>query len=166
MTTGNAAIEVHPFRDGDLPFLEEMVYEAAFWQAGMPRPSLAAALADPHLGRYVHGWGRSGDAAVIAMNGARRIGAAWYRLFTPEEPGYGFLGPSIPELGIAVVPDRRRAGVGHALMTALLTTAREAGCAAVSLSVVKENPSRFLYVKHGFLVVRDEETAWTMRVDL
>jgi ribosomal protein S18 acetylase RimI-like enzyme len=143
-----------------------MVYEAAFWQPHWPRPALAAALADPDIGRYVRGWGRTGDTAVIATEGERPVGAAWYRLFTAEEPGYGFLDADTPELGIAVVADRRRVGVGHALMTALLAMGRAAGLPSISLSVAKENPSRFLYEKHGFVIVRDDETAWTMRADL
>lgn len=65
-----------------------------------------------------------------------------------------------------MVPDRRGAGVGHALMTALLAAARAAGIPAVSLSVAKENPARFLYAKHGFVVARDERPAWTMWVKL
>lgn len=124
------------------------------------------ALADPHLARYLNGWGRDGDAAVIAEEGGDPIGAAWYRLFSAEEPGYGFLDASIPELSIAVRADRRGKGVGAALLDALVDRARADGHPALSLSVEAANPAASLYERCGFVKVVRDDGEWTMRLDL
>ena len=60
------------------------------------------------------GFGRPGDAAVVAVDraGGARVGAAWYRLMTEEEPGYGFVAPGVPELSIGVAGHFRGHGVG------------------------------------------------------
>jgi GNAT superfamily N-acetyltransferase len=154
-------------RSGDEPFLSEMLYEAAFWNPQSARPSLAEALTDPHLSRYLHGWGRYGDAAVVAVDSDDRpIGAAWYRLFTESEPGYGFISPAIPELSIAVAASHRGLGVGGDLLVALMEQGRAAGISALSLSVEAANPAVALYERHGFVRVEGPEGALTMRADL
>jgi len=112
--------KIRPGRATDAPFLGRMLVEAAFWRAAQIRPPLEKALADPHLRRYIAGWGRPGDAAVVAQNRAGRpAGAAWYRLFKEEAPGYGFIDAATPELSIGVLPEWRGVGVGRALLAAL-----------------------------------------------
>jgi GNAT superfamily N-acetyltransferase len=165
--SAKAPWQVRPGRQADVPFLRVMLYEAAFWHPERPRLPIDEALAEPHLARYISGWGRPGDTAVIAEDAAARpIGAAWYRLFSPAEPGYGFIDPAIPELAIAVVADWRGRGVGTALLATVLDAARTAGFAAVSLSVEPTNPALTLYEHHGFIRVGMAGGSWTMRVDL
>jgi GNAT superfamily N-acetyltransferase len=116
---------VRPAEPADLPFLREMLLEAAY-RPGRPQPPIDEALADPHIARYIEGWGRPGDTALIAVDEAgRRIGAAWYRVFRPEEPGFGFIDGATPEISIAVIPDRRSKGIGSALLGGLIDRARE-----------------------------------------
>jgi GNAT superfamily N-acetyltransferase len=152
----------------DLPFLAEMGWYAAHWRPGAePPPDDDALLADDRLGRYLAGWGRPGDGGVVALDERDApTGAAWYRLFSRAEPGYGFVSESIPELSIGVRPAARRAGVGRALLTALVRLAREEGHAALSLSVEPDNPARTLYERLGFRRVGSEGGAWTMLVEL
>ena len=76
---------------------------------------------------------------MIAIENGFPVGAAWYRLFTAERPGYGFVDEATPELAIAVVPSARGKGVGGALLDALLARAAEEGHAAISLSVDRTN---------------------------
>jgi ribosomal protein S18 acetylase RimI-like enzyme len=154
-------------RPEDLPFLRQILYAAACWNPNRPQPSFDAALADPHNSRYLDGWGRSGDTAVVAEDAqSRPVGAAWYRLFDPTLPGYGFVDASIPELTIGVLPEYRGRGVGRALLGALLETARSAGLPAVSLSVEPINPAAVLYERVGFRKIGESGGSWTMRVDL
>jgi len=105
---------------------------------------------------------------VIAELDDEPVGAAWYRLFTEEDPGYGFIDEKTPELGIAVVPLHRRKGIGETLLRALMVQAREDGFQALSLSVAAHNRSRMMYERVGFQKVREEDDGetWCMRADL
>jgi len=110
--------------------------------------------------RYVQNWGRRGDAGVLALEGPHAYGAAWYRLFTAGEPGFGFVDERTPEVTIAIVPSRRGKGAGQELLEALLERARADGYAAVSLSAAPEQTS--YYARFGFETVREDEHAVTM----
>lgn len=156
---------IQPDNPDDVAFLAQMLVEAVNWRPDR-RLALEDVLADPHLARYVRGWGRRGDGGVIAEEAGGRVGACWYRLFPADEPGYGFVDDRTPELGIAVVADQRRRGVGRGLLAAALSEAASEGFAAISLSVEPDNPSRMLYEQLGFVQVGNVEGSWTMRAEL
>lgn len=149
----------------DLPFLHAMLLEAVYWRVDEPRMTAEETLARPEVARYVEGWGRAGDAGVIALEGSRLIGAAWSRLFTAARPGYGFVDERTPELTVGVIASERGRGVGSALVRALLQHARLAGFERVSLSVEPDNPAVRLYERVGFTRVGGSG-AWTMLVEL
>ncbi len=65
--------------------------------------------------------------SVIALEGGFPVGAAWFRLFTRDEPGFGFVDEQTPEVAIAVVPSRRGRGIGSELLDALIEVAKEQG---------------------------------------
>lgn len=80
-------ITIRPATVADVPFLWDMLFESSFttdearaaWRSDPPPP--------PELVKYLDGWGRRGDAGVVAQDGAGiRIGAAWYRLFGAAGP--------------------------------------------------------------------------------
>ncbi|MGH2700497.1 MAG: GNAT family N-acetyltransferase [Actinomycetota bacterium] len=150
----------------DVTFLSQMLYEAAFWRPDRPRSSMNEGLADPHLSRYITRWGRSGDTAVVPLDDrGQPIGAAWYRLFT-DEPGYGFIDSSTPEVSMAVVEEHRGLGIGRALLNSLIPTATSEGFTALSLSVEQDNPAVALFESVGFMSARLENNAWTMWLNL
>lgn len=139
----------------DRRFLAAMLYEAAAWRPG-PRPAPAEVLAEPANARYVAGWGRAGDFGLVAVaEDGERLGAAWYRLFSATEPGYGFVDEETPEVSIAVRPGSRRRGIGTALLGELSAHAAQAGFSALSLSVEVDNPAGRLYRRLGFEPVED-----------
>jgi ribosomal protein S18 acetylase RimI-like enzyme len=115
------------------------------------------------LARYVENWGRPGDVSLIATETGHRVGAAWFRLFPPATPGYGFVDDKTPELTIAVVPSRRKHGVGHELLEALLERAKDEGHPAISLSVEDGSPAVGFYERHGFERVGENAGAIVMR---
>jgi ribosomal protein S18 acetylase RimI-like enzyme len=162
--------EVRPGGADDLKFLWDMLYEAANWRPNRPRLPREEALASPELSVYLEDWGRPGDASVVAATpDGRRVGAAWYRLFTPERPAFGFVDERTPELGIGIVAGWRGRGVGRALLEALFRQARTDGFEALSLSVERENERAVrLYEKSGFvkLFAVEEPEAWTMKIDV
>jgi ribosomal protein S18 acetylase RimI-like enzyme len=150
----------------DVRFLREMLYEAAAWRPGDRRP-FDEILSDPAISRYIEGWGRAGDGGFIAEDEAgTQVGAAWYRLFTDDERGYGFISASIPEIAIGVHRSARRRGIATTLLAALIERARQAGHPALSLSVEEDNRAAQLYKRLGFRRVGRVANAWTMRLDL
>lgn len=149
---------IRPASTQDLPFLRDMLRHAYYARWGSE--------ADVPLERYVAGWGRPGDEALVAIDQVQPVGAAWYRLFSEDKPGYGFVGEEIPELTIAVVPSRRGKGLGRELLTALLEQARRDGYAGISLSVEPDNPALRLYEQHGFAKVGERAGALVMRAEL
>lgn len=165
------SIAVRPSRPGDEEFLWEMLYEAVYWgpEESGAKPPPEKLLAEPELRHYLTSWGRVGDLAIIAQDNkdARKVGAAWYRLFPASDPGYGFVDAATPDIVIAVSPGWRGVGVGGTLLGALVEAARSNGFKALSLSVQKDNRAAVaLYEKNGFFRLRDDEDAWVMKVDL
>jgi len=149
---------IRPGSRHDARFLRDMLHHAYYWRESMPHK-------DPMEGsvqRYVMNFGRPGDAAVIACDETGNVGAAWYRLFKEQEPGYGFVDEQTPELSIAVVPSRRGKGFGDELLNALLAQARQDGFEQISLSVEPDNPALRLYERHGFSKVGESGGSWTM----
>jgi ribosomal protein S18 acetylase RimI-like enzyme len=132
-----------------------MLYEAFAWRPGAPSPPPDEVLARPELARYFEGWGRPGDLGVIAGSD---VGAAWVRLFTKDDHGYGFVAPHVPELAIGVTKGARGRGVGTALLEALLSR-----IGPVSLSVETDNPAVRLYERFGFVRIGYVGTSWTMQ---
>jgi GNAT superfamily N-acetyltransferase len=96
----------------------------------------------------------------MALDGPHAYGAAWYRLFTADEPGFGFVDEQTPEVTIAVVPSRRGKGAGKELLDALLDRARTDGYGSVSLSASPEQQT--YYERFGFETVREDPHAVTM----
>jgi GNAT superfamily N-acetyltransferase len=133
-----------------------MLRHAFYWRS-------STGVEDASLWRYVSGWGRRGDMAVIALEGGFPIGAAWFRLFSRDEPGFGFVDEQTPEVAIAVVPSRRGRGTGHELLEALIEAAREQGYGALSLSVAADSPAMHVFEKQGFQSVEQTDGSWTMR---
>jgi predicted N-acetyltransferase YhbS len=136
----------------DVRFLRDMLRHAYHWRIAEDE--------ERPVYRYVQNWGRRGDVGVLALEGPHPYGAAWFRLFTADEPGFGFVDEQTPEVTIAVVPSRRGKGAGKELLEALLARARENGYTAVSLSAAPEQKA--YYERFGFETVRSNEHAATM----
>lgn len=150
----------------NLPFLQQMLFEAFFWNPNQARPELQEFIQHLEFRKLLAGWGRAGDNAVIAEEGETPIGAAWYRLWTEENHSYGFVDSETPELGMAVHARHRGKGAGRALLRGLIAAARDEGIHALSLSVDPANFARRLYESEGFVKVGEVETSWTMRLAL
>jgi ribosomal protein S18 acetylase RimI-like enzyme len=154
---------IEPATASDEPFLWEMLYQAIYVPAGAVAP--ARQIVDtPELSRYVRGWGLADDYGLkaLATDGRQPVGAAWLRLLTGENKGYGYVDDLTPELSIAVVPERRGEGIGTLLLKSLLEGVR-GRYGAVSLSVSRENPALRLYERQGFEVIKREGESLIMR---
>ena len=153
---------IRPATPGDGAFLADMVVETANWRQGPHRPK-PVVLADPVSRGYIAGWQRPADRGVVAVDGdGRAVGAAWFRLFSPEQGARGFVATGVPELIIGVRSLWRAQGVGRALMRSLTDVARAAGYARLALSVEHENFAHALYRSEGFIVVESAAGRDTM----
>jgi ribosomal protein S18 acetylase RimI-like enzyme len=155
-------ITIRPVTPADAPFLWDMLYEAIYVPEGEPRPSRDL-LSLPEISHYVAGWGQPGDYGLIAVDAAsgRRAGAAWLRLLTGANAGFGYVDDGTPELSIALAAEYRGQGIGSALLRALLAHA-DSRYAAVSLSVDPRNPALRLYERLGFVAAGINGTSVTM----
>ncbi len=147
--TTKLPVTIRPLMPQEAAFLREMIYEAMYIPAEEEHPPREI-VDQPPIRKYIADWGRSGDAAWVATANGTLIGAAWYRLFPADDPGYGFLNAQTPEISIALRPGFRDQGVGGKLLRTLLRHAATKGFPAVSLSVDIRNPATRLYARLGF----------------
>ena len=145
---------------GDVKLLTRMLWLAFNWrdesvsEHHWPDPTAAA--------KYVDGFGRHGDAGVVAEVGGEGVGAAWYRLLPADDPGYGFVAADIPEITLGVASQARGRGIGTALMHRLLQTAVADRIPALSLSVEPDNAAMRLYLALGFQPVGESGASVTL----
>lgn len=154
---------IRPLTQADEPHLWEMLYQAIYVAAGDTPPERDV-VNQPEFARYVRAWGRADDSGFIAINtGSQQpIGAAWLRLLTGDDKGYGYVDDATPELSVAVLSGYRGKGIGTRLLTELLRAA-SIHYPAVSLSVAPDNPASQLYQHLGFETVGMSGTSLTMK---
>lgn len=142
---------LRPTTPDDLPFLNEMIYEAVHWGDG-ERPSMDETLARPAIGMLTAGWGRDGDWGLIAESpNGTPIGAAWCRSWTADNAAFGYVADDIPEVSIALARGHREHGLGTQLLTSIIDLARAKGHAKLSLAVEQTNlRAQHVYEKLGF----------------
>ena len=156
---------IRPATAADLMFLEQMLAVAADWFSDTPR-SASEIISDPAVAHYIAGWQREDDVGVVATEQALNLGAAWWRFFTADDAGYGFVDASIPEVSVAVMKPARRHGIGQQLLGALVEHAKGRALPALSLSVAPDNHAVRLYKRVGFEEVGTMGESLTMLLRL
>ena len=155
-------VSLRPASAEDVKFLRQMLLIAADWRATSEPRTVEEMLSDPTLARYVADWPREGEFGSIAEEMDVPVGAAWCRFCSDDDPGYGFVGRSVPELSIGVVQRVRGRGVGRQLLMEVVRQARRRSLERVSLSVEPDNPAMHLYESVGFETVGRKGAAVTM----
>ncbi|HCX52651.1 MAG TPA: N-acetyltransferase [Bacillus sp. (in: Bacteria)] len=160
---------IRPFKERDMLFLWEMLYQSIYFPEGQHAPSREIILKEPNIEKYLKNWGGNDDHALIALDGENNpVGAVWIRLLERENAGYGFIDDDTPELGMAIMSQHRGQGIGKSLLLEMISFARSIGYTALSLSVDPHNNTALqLYEKNGFQkVYQDDGGSWTMKKDL
>ena len=134
----------------DKPTLWTMLMHAAH------ETSPVAVKSNLELARYVSDWGRAGDLGVVAQKENLTVGAAWLRLWSQGNRGYGYVADNVPELAIALIPKMRGQGIGTALLSQIIQVATSQ-FPAISLSIRADNPALRLYERFGFVTVSGSE---------
>ncbi|MDZ8110475.1 MAG: GNAT family N-acetyltransferase [Nostoc sp. DedQUE12a] len=164
---------ISPLTQKDESFLWQMLYEAAHLSKE-GNFTVQDVVNHPDLAKYVKNWGEKDDSGFVAIleSTNQPVGAAWLRLLTGENKGYGYISDRIPELAIAILPEYRNQGIGTELLKHLLTAAKTS-YPSVSLSIRATNPALALYKRLGFEVVLGSETinrvggiSFKMKIDL
>ncbi|MGF2037044.1 MAG: N-acetyltransferase family protein [Nostoc sp. CmiVER01] len=148
---------IRPLAQEDEPFLWQMLYEAAHLvEEG--NLTVQDAMNNPDLAKYVKDWGLKDDSGFVAIlkSSNQPVGAAWLRLLTGENKGYGYVDDEIPELAIAILPQHRNKGIGTQLLTHLLAAAKTS-YPSISLSTRATNPAVGLYKRFGWEVLANSE---------
>jgi GNAT superfamily N-acetyltransferase len=143
-------VEIRDLRPDETEFLREMLYTALAWRPDVELPPREWVLEHPQVAPFHTAWGREGDIGLVAEEGGAPLGLAWYRFFTEDEHGEGYVDEETPEVAVAVVDGQRGRGIGSALMLAIHERAREQGVERIALSVDPDNPAKRLYVRLGY----------------
>jgi GNAT superfamily N-acetyltransferase len=152
----------------DTDFVAEMLLHAFNWDEAKPAQSLDDIRRLPDIWHYVEGWPRADDFGVIATGPDETpLGAAWARHFSADDPGYGFVGETVPEIGMGIAAGHRGGGLGGELLDALIESAGARGITALSLSVEDgNNPARRLYERRRFVVCGREGNSDVMLLEI
>lgn len=150
-------IALRPRRDDDAAFMRELFFSVRapeFAAMGWPEPVLRDFLAGQSQLQNHH----YANAYPLAANlVVTRHGTAIGRVILHPSPG------DIRVVDIALLTQWRGNGLGGALLDAVKQQAKAARV-SVSLSVDLHNPARRLYLRQGFLPVRDNGVAQEMRL--
>lgn len=146
-------------------FFHELFHSSFYTPPGEPAIPFET-IRSPEHRRYYEYWGREGDLGFVVSRDGEEVGAIWSRRFTKEQPGYGFVGPDVPELGIAIKRGQRGGGLGQQLMDHFLDALRKRGDKQVSLSVHGDNHAAQWYQRMGFRTVAFDGKTMTMVLDL
>ena len=159
-------VNIRPATKDDADFIGSMIYEAARWNPDWPRETLEEFLGEPGLRRYHEDWGREGDGGVIAEIDGEPVGAAWYRTFSEEEPGLGFVNEKTPSSGSPWC--RSIVGRGSARRCSARAWSRRArtGSRRSRCRSRSHNRSRMMYQRAGFEKVAESGESWTMLANL
>jgi GNAT superfamily N-acetyltransferase len=160
------SLVIRDLEAGEIGFLREMLYAALAWRPDVQLPPRDWVLAHPQVSVFHEDWGRPGDTALVAELEDRPVGLVWYRRFTEEAHGEGFVDEATPELAIAVVDGHRGQGIGRRLLLAAHERARAEGLSRLSLSVDADNPARHLYSSVGYVEVEPTDGLGRMLVEL
>jgi len=141
-----------------------MLYEAIFLEKGEPKLPRSM-IEEPSLAKYIDKFGlEKYDLCFVAVESGSLIGAAWGRLFSEKNKGYGFLDTATPELSIAMKEQFRNRGIGTRLIQSIVNEYQQMGLNTLSISVDKKNKAYELYKRLGFETILETDTSAVMRL--
>ena len=142
---------IRDIKPGEIPLLEDFLYEAIFIPEGVSAPPRSIVL-NEELQLYVRDFGKKADdRCLVAEVDGKIVGAVWTRIMDD----YGHIDDHTPSLAISLYQEFRGRGIGTLLLRRMLDRLRADGFQRVSLSVQKANYALRMYEKCGFEKVED-----------
>ncbi|WP_448808093.1 N-acetyltransferase family protein [Agromyces bauzanensis] len=157
-------MRLRPLSDDDRGLLREATLVNMNWVE--PRFSLEDLDGRPDLAHYYTAFDAQRDFGFAAVDGDVVRALAWVVFLPADDPGYGFVDASTPELSITAFEGHRGRGVGAAVLGAVIDEGRRRRVPGISLSVEDGNRARHLYERAGFVVVGRNGNADTMLLEL
>jgi GNAT superfamily N-acetyltransferase len=111
----------------------------------------------PEFGHYTQLVPARGDFGFLAECADEVVGVVWALFLPADDPGYGFLDESTPEMSLWVRDDSRGRGVGTLLLRQLQEETKTRRISRLSLSVEADNYAKRLYASEGFTQVAGRE---------
>ena len=157
---------IREIKHNEIAFLKEMLYMALYVPEGQP-PFPKSILDNPDISKYINHWGTlPNDLALVAVFNDELIGAIWGRTFSKSNAGFGFIDENTPEICMAVKEKFRNRGIGAKLIDEISKIYFSKGIKSISLSVDKQNRAKLLYLRNGFIIVKDEGADFTMKKNI
>lgn len=151
-----------PLRPSEYSFLKEMLHEALYVPVGA-EPFPTDKVEEPELRKYFENWkSKKYDHAFVAVSNGKLVGLVWGRCFSVDNPSYGFVDTSTPEICMAVKGNFRDQGIGTELLNLIEESYEQIEVKQISLSVDKLNPAKKLYDRSGYVEQVEKGTAITM----
>lgn len=153
---------IREIRRQEIPLLEDFLYEAIFIPEGV-NPPPKSIVKNEDLQVYVRDFGMySNDRCLVAEIEGKIVGAVWCRIMWD----YGHIADDTPSLAMSLYKEYRNQGLGTELLRQMLQLLRREGYEKVSLSVQKENYAAKMYLKAGFVVIKETLEEYIMVCDL
>ena len=153
---------IREIRPGEIPLLDEFLYEAIFIPEGVPAPPRSI-IRNEDLQVYVRDFGQNADdRCLVAEVDGKVVGAVWTRVMDD----YGYIADDTPSLAISLYKAYRHQGIGTELLRQMLRLLQRDGYRQVSLSVQKANYAFRMYQKAGFELLNETEEECLMRCGL
>ena len=146
-----AKYRIREIQTTEIPLLEEFLYEAIFIPEGVAPPPKSI-VKNEDLQVYVRDFGLSSDdKCLVAEVDGKIVGAIWCRIMED----YGHIAEGVPSIAISLFKEYRNKGIGTELLCQMIQLLRREGYEKVSLSVQKENYASRMYLKAGFVVLKE-----------
>ena len=138
--------------------LRDFLYEAIYIPEGMDAPPKEV-VDLPELRVYIEDFGKKkDDFCLMAECEGKVVGAVWVRIMND----YGHVDDETPSLSISLYKEYRNKGIGCNLMHVMIERLKEKGYGRVSLSVQKANYAFRMYLKLGFVVIKETDEEFVM----
>ena len=153
---------IREIRTQEIPLLEDFLYEAIFISEGVFPPPKSI-VKNKDLQVYVRDFGLSpDDKCLVAEADGKIVGAVWSRIMED----YGHIADGVPSIAISLYKEYRNQGIGTELLQQMIELLQRERYEKVSLSVQKENYASRMYLKAGFVVLKETQEEYIMVLDL